>query len=467
MDLIGTKTLDAVKQKVAEAVASAAPGESIRGRGWDQNDWEGFDLKRQKFPTAADLDGIAPNNPVVLTRIDGHAIWVNTRAMKIAEVDGRTRVPGGEIVKVRGRPSGIFVDNAMALIGRHVPTLTGAQLEQALLLAQDECIRAGLTQVQDMGMPLETIAAMKKLDADGRLKLRVYVMHDWTEPDSDLHPRGGANHPASRLALPAHDPSVKLMVDGALGSRGAALLAPYSDDRRNKGHLNLPPDEIERRVRMAESKGFQVATHAIGDLGNRTVLDIYEKVFAGKAWRARPHRARAGARARRHRSLRQARDHRLHPAHPRHQRHALGGESPRPRADQGRVRLAVAADQQRDGRRRERRTRRGRLPNPRPLCGDRTRKNEFGEPEEGWYADQRMTPTQALDAFTKGANYAAFQEDHLGRIEKGYTANLTVLDRNPLTANESDLVATRATMTIIGGEIAYEKPPQVATSTTP
>ncbi len=122
----------------------------------------------------------------MLTRIDGHAIWVNTRAMKIAEVDGRGRVPGGEIVKVRGRPSGIFVDNAMALIGRHVPTLTGAQLEQALLLAQDECIRAGLTQVQDMGMPLETIAAMKKLDADGRLKLRVYVMHDWTEPDSDL-----------------------------------------------------------------------------------------------------------------------------------------------------------------------------------------------------------------------------------------------------------------------------------------
>jgi hypothetical protein len=456
VDLVGTTSLIEVKAKIAEAVKKAPPGTWIRGRGWDQNDWEGF---QQPFPSAEDLDSVAPSHPVILARIDGHAIWVSSKAMGVAGVTAKTKdVKGGQIIRKRGKPSGIFVDAAMDLITAKVPPLTAAELEEAIAIAEAECLAAGLTQVHDMGVTKGELELLAKMDAAGRLRLRVYAMHDGSQPDLEAILAGGPLVPevTSKARLTVR--GVKLMVDGALGSRGAALLEPYADDKKNKGKLMLEPDELERRVRLAADKGFQVATHAIGDLGNRVVLDAYAKVFASKAWMKRP---------------------RIEHAQVIHMddigRFGKGGviasiqpthaTSDMPWAEQriGKARIQGAYAWQRlitssatiaagsDAP----------VEDISPVLGlyaAITRKDLFGSPEGGWHADQRMKPEEAVAAFTRGAAWAAFWEKDLGRLEKGYVADLTVLDHDPLTASEEKLAEARAMLTIIGGEIVFAKP---------
>lgn len=466
LDLVGTDSVEQIKEKVAAAVKEAEPGEWIRGRGWDQNDWEEFARRRRKFPTAKDLDDVSPNNPVVLTRIDGHAIWVNSMAMTAAGVTRRSRVKGGQVVKVRGRPAGIFIDNAMALIRDKIPPLTGRELEKAMLLAQQECLTAGLTQVHDMGVDALGVETLKKLDADGRLKLRVYAMHDGTVDNLEAVLEAGPMVPEAdsdaRLTLRG----VKLMLDGALGSRGAALLTPYSDDRRNQGQLLMEPEELEKRVRIAADRGFQVATHAIGDRANRIVLDTYARVFGGDAWAKRPRVEHAQV---------------LDPddisrfgklgilasVQPTH------ATSDMPWAEErvGKERILGAYAWQ------------GLLTSSATVAAGSdapvedispvlglyaaiTRKDLFGAPEGGWYATQRMAPEQALRAFTWGGAWASFTEDHRGKIEKGYVGDLTVLSENPLTATEDKLASMQVMLTVIGGEIVHAKPGADAPPTT-
>lgn len=470
LDLVGTGSIDEIKEKVAAAVKEAEPGEWIRGRGWDQNDWEGFPRWR-KFPSAQDLDDVSPKNPVVLTRIDGHAIWVNSLAMKTAGVSRTSRVKGGQVVRRRGRPSGVFIDNAMSLIRDKVPPLTGRELEKAMLLAQKECLTAGLTQVHDMGVDALGVETLKKLDAEGKLKLRVYAMHDGMVEDLEPvlaegpitpEPDGGAH-----LTLRG----VKLFLDGALGSRGAALLEPYTDDRRNRGQLLIEEEELEKRVRMAKEKGFQVATHAIGDRANRIVLDTYERVFGGDAWALRPRVEHAQV---------------LHPDDiPRFGRLGIlasvqptQATSDMPWAEErvGSERIkgayawqallttnaTIAAGSDAP------------VEDISPVLGlyaAITRKDLFGSPKDGWYPDQRMTPEEAVRAFTWGGAWASFTEDHRGKIEKGYLGDLTVLSENPLTATEDKLASMQVMLTIIGGEVVYAKPgadrpPATMTATT-
>ncbi len=473
IDLVGTQSLEEVKGKVAKAVENAKPGQWIRGRGWDQNDWPSFRRRRQKFPTARDLDRVAPNNPVVLTRIDGHAIWVNSQAMKLAKVTSRTKAPrGGEIVKRRGRPDGVFVDNAMKLIRDKMPPLGPQELEKAILLGQQECLVAGLTQVQDMGTSVDAIEVMKKLDASGELRVRVYAMHDGHAEDLASVIADGPMTAADDRRLTVR--GVKFVMDGALGSRGAALLEPYSDDRKNSGLLLLEPAVFEARVRTVSDAGFQVATHAIGDRANQIVLDVYERVFGAAAPLKRPRVEHAQILT----EVDLGRFAKLGIIASMQPTHATSDmEWAERRVGSDRIQGAYAWQSLLTSNATVAFGSDAPVEDISPILGlyaATTRKDQFGFPEEGWLPKERVTAKQALEGFTTGAAWAAFREDSAGRLEPGRVADITVLDKNPLAASEDLLAQTQVMLTVVGGKIEYARQgadapppaPEVKTSTT-
>jgi hypothetical protein len=457
VDLVGTASIEEIRAKLRKAIAAAKEGEWIQGRGWDQNDWESFKKKGLKFPTAKDLDDISPKNPVVLTRIDGHAIWVNSKAMEAADVTAKTKTKdGGEIIKIKGKPSGIFIDNAIALISEKMPAPTKEQLRAALLLGQKECLSAGLTQVHNMGVgPLE-LEVLKELDERGELKLRVYGMLDGTIEDLGGLMGGGPLIPSDagrRLTVRG----VKFFIDGALGSRGALLLEPYSDDKKNSGVSVMQPEVLEARVRSAHALGYQVTTHAIGDRGNRVVLDIYQRVFGGDAARARPRIEHAQVialedipRFGKHSVIAS-----MQPTH---------ATSDMPWAEKrvGKERIAgayawrslmtsgatIAAGSDAP------------VEDISPVLGlyaAMTRMDEFGSPAGGWRPEERMTPEEALASFTRGGAFASFRENEAGVIREGFAADITVLDRDPLQVTPEELNSVQAVLTIIGGSIEYAR----------
>jgi predicted amidohydrolase YtcJ len=276
VDLRGCASAD----QCARAAAAGKPtrGGWILGRGWDQNRFPDG-----KFPTHAALDGIA--HPVSLERVDGHAIWVNARALRAAGVDRATRDPaGGKILRdERGEPTGVFVDNAMSLVEKAIPAPTATDIEAALERGQALALAEGLTEIHDMGIGSETIAAYRRLAAGGRLHLRVYAFGAQSDADRLLAHAPVHAQPGAMFTLRG----IKLYADGALGSRGAALLAPYSDDPQNRGLEITTEPELARIARGAVAAGWQVAVHAIGDRGNRNVLDAYTAAHVGPAQRFR------------------------------------------------------------------------------------------------------------------------------------------------------------------------------------
>lgn len=458
IDLVGTKSIEEVKGKVRDAIRKASPGDWVQGRGWDQNDWEGFKKRGTKFPSAQDLDDIAPEHPVVLHRIDGHAIWANSKAMEIAGVTPKTKTPaGGEIAKAKGKPSGIFVDNAMSLITDKMPAPSQEQLRSAILLAQKECVSAGLTHVHDMGVDQAALNALRGLDESGDLRLRVYALLDGGVEDLAMLMGDGPRLPkdgASRLTVRA----VKFFVDGALGSRGAALLKPYSDEKASTGILVTAPDVLEARIRTAAERGYQVATHAIGDRGNRIVLDIYERVFGEGIQAARPRIEHAQI---------------LHPDDiPRFGRGGIiasmqptHATSDMPWAEKrvGKARLegayawrsllstnaTIAAGSDAP------------VEDISPVLGlyaAITRKDMFGSPNGGWMPHEKMTPLEAVHAFTAGGAYASFRENEAGRLKPGFVADMIVLDQDPFTSSEDDLSGLQVMLTMIGGNIEFARP---------
>src|SRR5688500_6619990 len=269
-DLTSAKTLDEALAKV-KAFASANAGSAwIVGRGWNQVIW-----KLGRFPTAKELDAVAGDRPVWLERVDGHAGWANSAAIKLAGVDRSTRDPtGGRIERdAEGHPSGVFVDSAMDLVAGKVPPLTSKQNAAALDAALEELARVGLTGVHDAGVDADTIALYRRYADEGRLTVRIHAMIGGTGADFD---RLAARGPLSGYGGGVLDVrSVKLLADGALGSRGAALLAPYSDDADNRGLLFHTPDELTAMIGQALAKGYQVGVHAIGDGADREVLGAF------------------------------------------------------------------------------------------------------------------------------------------------------------------------------------------------
>ena len=447
-DLVGTATLDEVLARL-RAFEATLPDEAwLTGRGWDQNDWP-----EKEFPTAADLDDAFPDRPVWLTRIDGHAAWANTAAMQVAGLDAIRDMAdpeGGKVIRdAQGEPTGVFVDAAMGAVSRHQPSLTEEQLDQALQLAIEETKRLGLTGVHDAGAGRSTVERYQRAIDEGRFDIRVYAMVGGRGQSFEHYCNNHVLDYGDKLTLR----SVKFYMDGALGSRGAALLAEYADDPGNHGLLRTTPEAFTDDVRAALDCGYQINTHAIGDRGNRVVLDGYEAAGITPEGRHRDEHTQVVALDDIPRFAELGIIASMQPTHATSDMYwaedrvgpdrIKGAYAWRSFLDQG-TPLAFGSD----------------FPVERanPMLGFYaavTRQDAFSWPEGGWYPDQRLTREEALRGFTIDAAYAAFQEDHLGSLSVGKHADFVILSRDIMTVPPPDILEIQVVATYLGGEKVY------------
>lgn len=453
VQLAGSKTYDEVITRVVARAKGMKPGEWILGRGWDQNLWPD-----KQFPTHEALSRALPNNPVVLTRIDGHAVLANAMAMGAAAVTASTPDPsGGRIVRMPDNsPSGVFVDNAEGLVARVVPDATRAQTRAAILAAIAEANKWGLVGVHDAGASRATIDIYEQLAREGRYNLRNYVFISDDSADIAYYTNRGPRDALydGRIWLR----SIKLYSDGALGSRGAALLAPYSDDPGNTGLLVSAPAHIQQVATRALRSGFQVGVHAIGDRGNRIVLDAYDA-----ALKTVP-----------------TADHRFRVEHAQ----VISPEDIPRFAALGVIPSMQASHQTSDMRWAEARVGSQRIkgayawrsllntgviiPNGsdfpveevNPLISFHSavsRQDPSNWPPGGWYPDQVMTRDEALRSMTIWPAYAAFQERLMGSITPGKYADFVILDRDIMTVPADQILQTRVMSTWLSGRSVYER----------
>ncbi len=448
--LNGARSIAEVIQRL-QAFAKDLPADAwLIGRGWDQNLWPD-----KVFPTAADLDAAFPERPVWLERVDGHAGWANSTALARAtrDLNGDWQPDGGEILRRDGKPTGVLIDTAMLLIDQAVPRPTPALIRSAILRAQDMLLAAGLTGVHDAGVSADVLAVYRTLADEGKLKLRIAAMADGdAKALADLCANGLYTHASGRLKMRA----VKLYMDGALGSRGAALAADYDDAPGQRGLLVTPADQLEATAARARDCGVQVATHAIGDRGNRLVLDIYARVLGDRfkddhRWRIEHAQIVALSDIPRFRLLGVIAS--MQPTHATSDmrwavarvglKRIVGGYAWRRFRDAG-VALALGSDFP--------------VEDVRPLLGlyaATTRMDLDGNPAGGWYPNETLTPYEALRGFTADAARAAFDEDRIGTLAAGYRADLTVLDGDPLGVAPSALPGIAVRATWIEGEPAW------------
>lgn len=453
IDLVGTTSAAAVAARVERAARSAAPGEFILGRGWDQNDWA-----TPEFPTHEILDRAAPRNPVILERVDGHAVWVNSAALERAGIGAATPdPPGGRLLREpeTGEPTGILVDTAASLVEREIPPLSAAARSAAIEKSLADLASRGLTCVHDAGVDAATLDVYRRLAAEGKMPIRVYAL---LADDEKLLGAAFERGPEIGLAdgmLTVR--SVKLYADGALGSRGAALLEPYTDDPGNVGLLVSPPEHVEDVTERGLRAGFQIAVHAIGDRGNRLVLDAFERAIektGARDPRLRVEHAQVVAPSDFARFARLGVIASIQPTHCTSDMYwatdrvgpdrIRGAYAWRSFLEAG-CRIAAGSDFP--------------VESPDPLLGlfaARTRRDRNGWPEGGFHPSEALTPEESLAAFTADAAYASFMEGELGSVEVGKRADFTILDRDPVAAADEDLLAARVRMTVVGGRVVYE-----------
>jgi len=446
-DLRNAKSVAEAVGVVKNETARHKPGEWIRGRGWDQTNWGG------RFPSADDLAAAAPANPVYLSRVDGHAAWVNRQALALAGITAETPdPPGGRIVRTAaGEPSGVLIDRAMALAERRIPPPTPGEIRRRIARAARECARFGLTTVHDAGITEGELDAYRDLIAHGELPVRVYAMIGGA---GDLWRQYLQRGPeiGERLTVRA----IKLIADGALGSRGAALLAPYSDDPGNSGLMMLARDQIQEAAREAKAHGFQVATHAIGDRANRTVLEAYGAALGGaNGLRFRIEHAQVVAPADFELFRKYSIVASIQTTHAtsdmRWAEARLGPERVKGAYAWRRfLELGVAVANGSD------------VPveSPNPLAGFYaaiTRQDRNGEPAAGWFPEQRMTREEALRSWTLGGAYTAFEEGSKGSLAVGKLADFVMLSEDIMSAPPREILNTRVTMTVVGGEVVYSE----------
>jgi predicted amidohydrolase YtcJ len=457
LNLEGTNSREDFLAKVKGRVAQTERGKWIIGRGWIETFW-----KPPQFPSHTDLDKIAPDNPVFLTRADGHASVANSAALKIARIDKNTPNPfGGEILKTNGEPNGMLLDNAQDLVEKNIPKPTRAEREQALLTGINREIGLGWCEIQNAGSHKEDIDLITKAFADGKAKIRFINCVYGPGDDAQNFLREGSTINAFNHHFTQR--TIKVIFDGALGSRGAALLKPYSDAPETSGYLTEKPEQLRPMFEEALRRGLQVETHAIGDRTNRTILDLYEAAFktippnerkiAEPRWRVEHAQIVDPADLPRFAKLGVIPS--MQPSH------AISDLFFAPKR-LGMDRLAGAYAWQ------------SLLKSGSIICGGSDAPVERGEPMiefyaavarksvkgffgEGWHPEQAVSREQALKMFTIWPAYAAFEENDKGSIEPGKLADFTVLSADIMKLPEPEILNTRAEMTVIGGEIPYQR----------
>lgn len=466
IDLMGVKTYDELIQKVAEAAATAKPGDWITGRGWHQDKWLQMpDKTVQGFQTHDALSEVTPNNPVYLAHASGHASFVNKKAMELAGINPlrsenpTQEVEGGEVLRDElGNPTGILVERASGLVARLIPETTPEKNEEALTLALQELAEKGITSFHDAGSGQGVIDLVQKFKNEGKLTARMYIMLSGRQPEllEQWYQKGPMIDSDHFVTVR----SIKLNCDGALGPWGAWLLEDYSDKPGHRGHETLPMSVVTEVSERAIPLGFQVCAHAIGDRANQEILDRFEAALAKNP---------------------EAKDHRFRIEHAQHIH-----PDDIPRFGQLGVIAAMQAIH---------------LSSDRPWAIDRlgekriidgayvwqklmqtgavvtngtdapvepvdplpsfyasvTRKTLQGLPEGGYEADQKMTRAEALKSYTLDGAYAEFEEDFKGSIEVGKAADFTVYDKDIMEIPENDILNAKVEMTVVGGKIVYSR----------
>lgn len=454
VDLSYARSFDEVVETLAARVAEAKKGEWILGGRWDHERWPG-----RQLPSHEPLSAVSPDNPIWITRVDGHVGLANAAAMKLAGITPDTPSPaGGEIVKdADGRPTGLFVDNADVLITRH---MTGDEHSTAdfVLKAQEMCLAVGLTGVHDAGVSPAEIAAYQELAAAGKLKLRIYAMVAGAYAIDYFRERGLLI--GDRLTVR----SAKLFVDGAMGSSGAWLFEPYSDHpfdsegRRYTGLNVMKPEFIRTVAEDGLRQGYQACTHAIGDRGNHETLNAYAVALSRRP--TANHRFRIE-----HAQLLSPDDIPrfqqlgvIPSMQPTHCTSDMRWVYARIGAERAKgayawasllktgARIASGSDFP--------------VESHNPFLGiyaGITRQDLDGQPPGGWHPEQRMTRTEVLRSFTIDAAYAAFEEDLKGSLEAGKLADFIVIDRDIMICPPREIADTRVLRTVIGGETVFQQ----------
>jgi hypothetical protein len=459
LNLEGTTTKEAFLAKVKERVDATPAGQWVTGRGWIETFWT-----PPVFPTRHDLDAIAPDHPVILTRADGHASIVNTKALEVAGVTKATPAPfGGALNKDgRGELTGMLIDRAQGLVARHVPAPTEAELDSAVVIGARQSAEWGWTQIQDAGGSWTEVARMRRLYGRGLVPIRIYkaIRGPGQDADSLLAAGPGGREFDGRLTVR----TIKVAIDGALGSRGAALLAPYADDPATSGLLTADTAAYYAMLVKALERGVQVETHAIGDRGNRLVLDLYERAFRqvprgeqrpvqDPRWRIEHAQIVDPADIPRFKALDVIPS--MQPSH------AIGDLYFAP-SRLGPARLAgayawksfldlglgIAGGSDAPVERGDPRIEFYAAVARRDIRGN-------AGPDSLWHPEQKATREQALKMFTVWAAYAAFEEDVRGTLEPGKWADLTVFDRDLMTVPEAEILAATPVLTVVGGQVVH------------
>ena len=444
-DLTNTKSWQEVVDSV-KAFAARNPDGWIVGRGWDQNKW-----KVKEFPNKAKLDSLFPARPVILSRIDGHAVMVNQAALNLAGVKPGQTIIGGKIETINGKLTGVMIDNAQGIITRKIPPPTEAITQSALLGAQKNCFAAGLTTIDDCGLPYTMVNTIAELQHKGELKMRMYVMLSDQQDNYDyLFKRGAYKTPSLNVR------AFKVYADGALGSRGACLLKPYADQKGWSGFLLSQQKHFQEVAEKIAAHGFQMCTHAIGDSANRVMLKIYASVLKGKndkRWRIE------------HSQIVAPEDVKLfgeynivpsvQPTHATSDMYWAGA-----RLGKERLKTAYAY--------KDLLAQNGWMPlgtdfpveNINPMYtfyAAVIRKDKKGYPEDGFQMENAIGRTEALRGMTIWAAKANFEEKEKGSIEPGKYADFVILDSDIMKVDGKTLPNVKVLKTFVNGEQVYEK----------
>jgi predicted amidohydrolase YtcJ len=454
-NLVGTPTLEAALNAVKSYAKANPENKWVLGRGWNQVIWN-----LGRFPTAKELDSVISDRPALLERVDGHATWANSAAMKLAGIDKNTKDPvGGHIERdADGNATGVFIDNASNLLYSKVPQPTKQERSEALDGALEEMASVGLTGVGDAGIDLDTYTLFKRYADEGKLTARLYAMIGGTDADFDAISTDGPLIAYGNDFLTVR--SVKLYADGALGSRGAALHAPYADQPGNSGLLFHTPEALTAMITKAVAKGYQVNVHAIGDKANTEVLDGFAAVYRQKGGQNLRHRIEHAQ------VLTLADIPRFVPLNliasmqPTHATSDMNMAEDRVGAERLRgayawrsflkqgTRLAGGSDFP--------------VESANPFFGLHaavTRQDHDGKPLGGWHPEQALNITEALRAFTLDAAYAAHAEKTQGTLEPGKWADFILIDRDIFTVAPERIWSTQVLETWVGGKRVYQRKP--------